>query len=303
MHVRSRFGRLRSVRSVGHPPAHYAGVLDGQTLWCSVTIGPGDSWLALRGRRDARLVELPSSVRADGSGRWVEVTVDLVESIPAEAEVWDVVLCRPSRAPVRVRVTREVLAPSGGRPGRSGDGWTRRVYRTRDGFLALSVAPRPVNADLARLVCGPGLIRAVVRLSPVTGETPDLEVKPAPAVATIRRRSDGAEQAVMVGQAEDGFELDLLPRGLVAESDDTCARTETWDVRFGAGDEARRVGRTDHDLSNLRQAVRYPTVWHAESSESSSGVKVRPYFTNDLHLALEVTQVWPVVADEMMDPE
>lgn len=186
---------------------------------------------------------------------------------------WDVFLLDGPDAPRR-RVAAgitDVRALVAHRPDdAAGPVAVRIPYTTKQGNLAIRAWVRPVHAEAGAIqVSGTSAtVRAVLygaRLEPG-------------ATAVARRRGGGEEQELPVTVQGGGFSFVVDYPELVRSG-----RSATWDlhVRPATGARTARIGRLFDDVADRKEVFAYP-------SADIDGVSVRPYYTLDNDLSVEV---------------
>lgn len=281
--VQAAVGEAASVATA--PTCAYAGVLDGRHLWCAVEIG--DQSRAEGLELVSRATGERHPIHSETSEGRLESCVDLAElPVGPEGDVFDVALRRSRRGPRWVRTDPSALAPRDTTVPPSPDHlWRRAAYRTRGGRLAVSVKPLEACAEVVHVGVYPGLLRVECRFVGVTGSV----VGDGPVDVLLRRRG-GAESRTYPGVVADGamvVDLRLGELGEVGSHDPEHPQPEqTWDVHVVGSAGELRVGRRTSDLRGLRHAIRYLASTHVGGHESRT--VVRPYYTNDRYLALEV---------------
>lgn len=266
--------------TVAGPTAVYAGVLDGDCLWCAVDVtgAPDASALGLRDRA-GRISKVDAVRVREGEQHRLEALVPLsgLESDP-EGVVLDLVVVDSGGRAMSVRTgpsttLRDELGPSDDLR------WRRRAYRTGKGTVAVEVRPLEACAAVRELSLAPGLVRIMASVVP-RGTLDDT------ARLSLRQRQGTASVGAPVSISGDDLEVDLPIAELGRE---VTSDLETWDVFVVTDSLEIRVGRRLSDLRNVRQAVRYLSTAH--SLDDGRRLAVRPYYTNDRFLALEVRAV------------
>lgn len=259
--------------------AVYAGVLDGEHLWCAVDVTRVDNASDLALRDPAGRVSTVGATRVNEGGQErLEALVDLTAMGTESEVVFDLlVILRDGRARSVATGPSTILRDE---PLPSADHhWRRRVYRRRKGTLAVEVRPLEVCAAVRELALAPGLVRIGASVVP-RGTLDDT------ARLLLRQRKGTASVVAPIGVDGDDFEVDVPIAGLGEQVTDEL---ETWDVFVVTDGREVRVGRRLSDLRNLRQAVRYLSTAH--SLDDGRRLAVRPYYTNDRFLAFEVRAV------------
>ncbi|MFE2278221.1 transferase [Streptomyces sp. NPDC059454] len=160
----------------------------------------------------------------------------------------------------------------GGPPGRPSPVAVRVPYATKDGFLAIRTWLRTAHAEAGPVDIADGTITVRARLHGARLE------EGAEAVLRLRGTTDTLH-GVPVRPARDG--------GLaftVACADLVASGSRVWDVflRPAADAPLTRVGRLLDDVADRKGVFVYPRV-------TVGGSAVRPYYTVDNDLAVEVT--------------
>ncbi|MFE0674145.1 transferase [Streptomyces sp. NPDC058867] len=213
----------------------------------------------------------------DGDGRAV------LEPQPALAEGrWDMyVLPEPGAPRRRIRpgfrdlralvdgATREWPSPVA----------VRVPYTTKDGFLAVRTWLRTAHAEVAGIDVTEGSIAVKARLH-------GADLAPGAVVRLRARGAEGIERTVESQIERDGrFTFALGFEELVAAGG---PGSRVWDVSLrpqpGEGTPSIRIGRLLDDLADRKEVFVYPTV-------TVGGAAVRPYYTVDNDLSIEVTAV------------
>lgn len=214
-----------------------------------------------------------------------------LEPEPALAEGrWDVyVLAEPGEAgePGESGARRQRIRPGlrdlralvGGQArDRSSPVAVRVPYTTKDGFLALRAWLRTAHAEVERVDVTDRSMTVRARLH---GATLDDD-------ATVRLRlrgGDGVVRALEPQAASDGraFSFTVAYGELAA---DHRAGSRVWDLsvqpRPAAGASPIRLGRLLDDMADRKEIFVYPRA-------AVAGVAVRPYYTVDNDLSVEVT--------------
>ncbi len=223
----------------------------------------------------ARYVELEPA----GQDRWRAV----VEAAPAlEEGHWDAyVMGVPGeeRTPLTPGLRDLRALVSGGRDDRATPVAVRIPYATKDGRLAVRTWWRAMHAEAGPIVLTDDSMTVTARLFGARlGED---------ATATLRRRGQGSAVRQVALRAEDGqdFSFTVDYADLVAEGGGRQAREapEFWDVYVhpAAGAPRIRVGRLLDDIAERKAVFVYPAAL-------LDGVSVRPYYTVDNDLSVEV---------------
>ncbi|MET7692887.1 hypothetical protein ABZT06_33825 [Streptomyces sp. NPDC005483] len=191
---------------------------------------------------------------------------------PALAEGrWDVYLLDGSER-TRLRPgPRDLRALVGGhlreRPGPLA---VRVPYVTKDGYLALRTWLRPAHAEAGRVDVAGGTLRFAARLhgASLLGGA---EVR-------LRRRGEGTVRSLEPLAAEDG-------RSFSFTVDDETLDPGIWDMFVQPAPEAPmiRLARVLDDVADRKHVFVYPGA-------TAGKVVVRPYYTVDNDLSLEVTR-------------
>jgi hypothetical protein len=147
----------------------------------------------------------------------------------------------------------------------------RVPYVTKDGYLALRTWLRPAHAEADRVDVSGGTLRVAARLhgdSPLDGAEVRLRL----------RRSEGAVRTLEPVVAEDGRSFSFT----VA---DETLDIGVWDmfVRPAPGAPMIRIARLLDDVADRKEVFVYPGA-------TAGKVVVRPYYTVDNDLSLEVKQ-------------
>ncbi|MFI9769695.1 transferase [Streptomyces sp. NPDC052415] len=216
-------------------------------------------------------------VEAVDDGTWRAV----LEPRPALAEGrWDVYLLPEPGAP-RQRLRpglRDVRALVDGHTrDRPSPVAVRVPYTTKDGYLAVRAWLRTAHAEVERMAVTDGSMTVTARMHGAALE----------AGAVVRLRARGAKGAVLTrepqvdsGSRQFSFTVDYAE--LVAAD---AVGDRVWDLsvqpRSGAGATAR-IGHLLDDLAERKEIFVYP-------SAAVAGVAVRPYYTVDNDLSVEVT--------------
>ncbi|MFD8236606.1 transferase [Streptomyces sp. NPDC059696] len=151
----------------------------------------------------------------------------------------------------------------------------RIPYATKDGFLALRTWRRPSHAEARGIDFSNRTLRVTARLH--GGELHQ--------DATVRLRLRGTDTVRTVGPELDGdgrgFSFTAAPGDLTSGSGGAA---RIWDVfvRPTAGAPPVRVGRLLDDVADRKHVYVYPSI-------EADGCLVRPYYTVDNDLAIEVT--------------
>ncbi|MFJ7334250.1 transferase [Streptomyces sp. NPDC101110] len=151
----------------------------------------------------------------------------------------------------------------------------RIPYATKDGFLALRAWRRTAHAEARGIDLGDGTITVAVRLH--GGELRQ--------DATVRLRLRGTDTVRTVGPRLDGDGRGLsFTAGAGDLTADSGGAAGVWDVfvRPTAGAPPVRVGRLLDDVADRKHVYVYPSV-------DADGSTLRPYYTVDNDLAIEVT--------------
>lgn len=257
----------------------YAGVLDGEHLWCAVDVTRVDNASDLALRDPAGRISTFGATRVrEGEQERLEALVDLTAMGTEPEGILDLlVILRDGRAHSVATgpstIVRDEPMPS------ADHRWRRRAYRRRKGTVAVEVRPLEMCAAVRELALSPGLVRVAASVVP-RGTLDDT------ARLLLRQRKGTASVVARVSVDGDDFEVDVPIAGL---GEQVTGELETWDVFVVTDGREVRVGRRLSDLSNLRQAVRYLSTAH--SLDDGRRLAVRPYYTNDRFLALEVRAV------------
>ncbi|MFI1422179.1 transferase [Streptomyces sp. NPDC020731] len=200
----------------------------------------------------------------------------VLEPLPRLAEGrWDTyLLSGPDAGRERLRPgLRELRAlVDGGPPDRPSPVAVRVPYATKDGFLAIRTWLRTAHAEAGPVDVTDGTMTVRARLH-------GAELSPgAEAVLRLRGTKDTLH-GVPVRPAQDGgfaFTVDY--------EDLTAFGSRVWDVflRPAADAPLTRVGRLLDDVADRKGVFVYPRV-------TTGGSAVRPYYTVDNDLAVEVT--------------
>ncbi|MFJ6388003.1 hypothetical protein ACIQJT_10435 [Streptomyces sp. NPDC091972] len=147
----------------------------------------------------------------------------------------------------------------------------RVPYVTKDGYLALRTWLRPAHAEAGRVDVTGGTLRFAARLHGAA-------LSDGAEVRLRLRRGEGVVRALEPVAAEDG-------RSFSFTVDDSTLDPGIWDlfVRPAAGAPMIRLARLLDDVADRKHVFVYPGA-HA------GGVEVRPYYTVDNDLSLEVTR-------------
>ncbi|MFD5773667.1 transferase [Streptomyces fungicidicus] len=189
---------------------------------------------------------------------------------------WDVYLLAGPDDAGRERLRpglRDVRAlVDGGRRDRPSPVAVRVPYTTKDGFLAIRAWLRTAHAEAGPVTVADGgtTVRARLHGAPLSAG--------AEAVLRLRGGKDTL-LGVPVRPAEDGcFSFTVVHADLVGDGG------RVWDVflRPAAGAPLTRVGRLLDDVADRKDVFVYPRV-------TEGGSAVRPYYTVDNDLAVEVT--------------
>ncbi|CAL9651203.1 transferase [Streptomyces sp. Tu 3180] len=156
--------------------------------------------------------------------------------------------------------------------------WTSPVavrvpYATKDGFLALRAWRRTAHAEAGPIDIADGAMTVRARLhgAELSGD----------AAVRLRLRGGGTEREYRPRPAGDGdfsFTVDY------AELAEGTPGSRVWDafLRPAAGAPPVRIGRLFDDVADRKGVYVYPRV-------TVGGAAVRPYYTVDNDLAVEVT--------------
>ncbi|MFF5160175.1 transferase [Streptomyces sp. NPDC000348] len=200
----------------------------------------------------------------------------VLEPLPRLAEGrWDTYLLHgPDAGRERLRPgLRDLRAlVGGGPPDRPAPVAVRVPYATKDGFLAIRTWLRTAHAEAGPVDVADGTITVGARLhGAVLSEG---------AEAVLRLRGgENTLHGVPVRPARDGgFSFTVACEDLVASG------SRVWDVflRPAADAPLTRVGRLLDDVADRKEVFVYPRV-------TAGGSAVRPYYTVDNDLAVEVT--------------
>ncbi|MFF3346532.1 transferase [Streptomyces sp. NPDC002779] len=232
-----------------------------------------------KGQTEETVQVLPAEAVDDGTRRAV------LEPQPALAEGrWDVYLLPEPGAPrQRLRpALRDVRALVDGHTrDRPSPVAVRVPYTTKDGYLAVRTWLRTAHAEVEGIAVTDGSMTVTARSHGAT----------LAAGAVVRLRARGTKGAVLTRepQVESGgrrfsFTVDFAE--LVAAR---AGSDRVWDLsvqpRSAAGATAR-IGRLLDDLAERKEVFVYP-------SATLAGAVVRPYYTVDNDLSVEVTAVQP----------
>ncbi len=265
----------------------YVAVVNGCDLWVAGDApAPRTPRLALvhRHRREARLLPTPSA--ADLAGQdlppgTVLAAGPLGPLLTREDEgTWDLAVVGQDGTPELLRLSeRAQLYPTGPvRPMAGPDGVVATPYRTEDGRAAIGVSVAAPSVEVATLVHEPGRLALTLRLCRWVGAEPTclvLDQRRGPGHLTIPLETSGGRASV------------TLPVRLLAGAlEETPA--SVWDVAVQGPAGRTPCGRTARDVDAPRRVYRYPALDHRPTGHPLS---LRPYFTNDRTLALEVDAV------------
>ncbi|MEV0241735.1 transferase [Streptomyces sp. NPDC050674] len=151
----------------------------------------------------------------------------------------------------------------------------RIPYVTKDGFLALRAWRRTAHAEAHAIDVTEGALDVTARLHGAElGEdaTVRLRLRGTDTVRTLRPRTDGDGR---------GFSFTVGPGELTG---DGGGAARIWDVFVRPASEAQpvRVGRLLDDVADRKHVFVYPAI-------TADGSTLRPYYTVDNDLAIEVT--------------
>ncbi|MET7456034.1 transferase [Streptomyces sp. NPDC005574] len=154
----------------------------------------------------------------------------------------------------------------------------RVPYATRGGHLAVRAWLRPAHAEVER-------VDVTDRTTTVSARLHGAALRET-AVVRLRRRGGGAVERALEPRSGDGdrFSFTVEHAELVAESAaGPGGDKDVWDVfvRPAADAPVVRVARLLDDLADRKEVYVYPTV-------TVGGAAVRPYYTNDNDLSVEV---------------
>ncbi len=268
----------------------YVAVVNGCELWVAGVAGdtpaPGTTQLALvhRHRREVRLLPAPSA--ADLAGQVLPPGAVLaagpLDAVLTRADegTWDLAVVRQGETPELVRLSEQAqLYPTGPvRPMAGPDGVQATPYRTKDGRAAIAVSVAGPSVEVTRLVHEPGRLTLTLQLCRWVGVEPTclvLDQRRGPGHLTIPLETSGGRASV------------TLPVHLIAGTPGR-GPASVWDLAVEGPAGRTPCGRTAHDVDAPRRVYRYPARDHESAGHPLS---VRPYFTNDRTLALEVDAV------------
>ncbi|MCW2697595.1 MAG: hypothetical protein JWR62_2680 [Modestobacter sp.] len=265
----------------------YLAVINGTDLWIAAQVShPRSGRLVLvhRQRKEIRL--LPEPVPADLAGQDLPVgtvlaacpVTDVVTD--RDAGIWDVALLTDDPSPRLLPLAAHALihpAPPTA-PAPHPNGTTLVPYRTRDGRGAIRVRVAEATAEVVRIASGPGRLVVTIEFRSWVGPSPTTMVM---AERRGLRRVE-IPLDVRAERAEAAVPLDLLVPG------GTGGSAGVWDVVVEGPAGRTPCGRTARDVAAPRRVYRYATH-DASPAVDGAPTSFRPYFTNDRHLAVEVT--------------
>ncbi|MFD5660864.1 transferase [Streptomyces hirsutus] len=266
-----------AAQDTGAPRAHCTVDADGRTLFRVDLRSAGRPRLALVPRPKKNVPQQPTRLLDlephgdDGDLRAV------LEPLPALAEGrWDAYLMREPDA-VRERLRpglRDLRALADGNLREWPSPVAVRIpYATKDGFLAVRTWLRPAHAEAGRLDLADGAMTVHARLH--GAELSD------EATALLRLRSDkGTTRSFPLRTDGSAFSF-TAPFG---ELTGKAPGDQVWDafLRPAAGVPPVRIGRLLDDVADRKTVCVYPALTVGEAA-------VRPYYTVDNDLAVEVT--------------
>lgn len=265
-----------AAQDTGVPRAHCTVDADGRTVFRVALRSAGHPRLALVPRPKKNVPQQPTRLldlepHGDGDLRAV------LEPLPALAEGrWDAYLMREPDA-VRERLRpglRDLRAlVDGNLRERPSPVAVRVPYATKDGFLAVRTWLRPAHAEAGRLDLADGAMTVHARLH--GAELSD------DATALFRLRSDkGTTRSFPLRTDGSAFSF-TAPFG---ELTGKAPGDQVWDafLRPAAGAPPVRIGRLLDDVADRKAVCVYPALTVGEAA-------VRPYYTVDNDLAVEVT--------------
>ncbi|MFD3731949.1 transferase [Streptomyces sp. NPDC058632] len=269
-----------AAQGAGAPRAHCTVDADGRTTFRVALRSAGRPRLALvpRTRKNApepptHLLDLEPHGGDEGGLRAV------LDPLPALAEGrWDAYLMREPDA-VRERLRpglRDLRAlVDGSLRERPSPVAVRVPYVTKDGFLAVRAWLRAAHAEAGRLDLADGTMTVHARLH--GAELSD------DAAALLRLRSDRSTTCSFPLRTEGGVFSFTAPFG---ELTGRTPGDQVWDafLRPAADAPLVRIGRLLDDLADRKTVCVYPALTVGEAV-------VRPYYTVDNDLAVEVTAV------------
>lgn len=151
-------------------------------------------------------------------------------------------------------------------------GWSLRAYRCQKGYLALRCDRVPPACHVDSVSVGHRDIRVRARLLGTDARAERL---------VLRRRTDGATVDLPIVTTDVDVEVPLEEMSAAA----TQSGQEVWNVHVLTESGEIRVGRPLSDLENLTSSIRFDTLLY---SAGSRRMTVRPYFSRDRFLSLEV---------------
>ncbi len=274
-------------------------VVNGCDLWVSAEGPvPQTARLALVHRRRKEVRLLPEPTAEDLTGQDLPpgsvVAACRLVGLLAEQDTgtWDLALVTRGAEPRLLHLgTRAQLYPTGpAGPIAGPGGLVVTPYRTKDGRGAVGVSVAPPSVEVVALANEPGGLSMTLELHRWSGPTPTslvLDQRRGPGRLTLPLEIAGGRASVTVP-------VHLLAGQLGVEP------ASVWDVAAGSPAGRTACGRTARDVSEPRRVYRYAAQRHEGSGDGggrSPVVVVRPYFTNDRTLAVEVNGMSHVPAD------
>jgi hypothetical protein len=266
----------------------YLAVVNGTDLWVTADLQHSPAGrLALVHRHSKHVRPLPEPLAADLAGQSLPagtvVAACRVADVLTDQDtgIWDIALLTdhtdPQLLPLAAHARTYPAAPTAPVP--CPDGTTLIPYRTKDGRGALRLRVAEASAEATAITTEPGRLRLALEFRHWAG--------PCPTTLVLTERGGRGLVEVPLqsraGRAEVAVLLHLLVGG------GTAGPAGVWDIAVEHPAGRTPCGRTAGDVAAPRRVYRYATT-DTLSPVDGRATSFRPYFTNDRHLAVEITE-------------